>query len=234
MTNLTFHLFQLQKIDLRIDQIDARTKKIHDLVHHNQALQEASQKLTTSQAAVEQKIAEISDLDKAASAKSIKIQQSESALYQGKNQNPKELSDLQKEIASLKNALSSLEEQQLTKLADLDELNLTLVTDQKLVSTIADEWQTSNNSLLSESEFLNKEKDKLTTERQLALSQIPSESSLLYEKLRISKNHIAVTSVEDESCTICGSEISAADIQRAKNSSLLVTCPSCGRILYSG
>lgn len=234
MTNLTFHLFQLQKIDLRIDQIDTRIKKIDEMVHHNQAMEDATQKLSTSQSAVDQKNSEISDLENAASAKSIKIQQSESALYQGKIQNPKELSDLQKEIASLKNALSALEEQQLTKLAELDELTLTLATDQKLVTAIHAGWQTANECFLMEMEVLQKEKGKLITERQVGLSQIPSETASLYEKLRISKNRIAVTSVEEESCTICGSEITAADIQKAKTSALIVTCPSCGRILYSG
>src|SRR5687768_18403957 len=44
---------------------------------------------------------------------SIKIEQTESSLYGGRVHNPKELQDLQKDVASLKRHLSTLEEREL-------------------------------------------------------------------------------------------------------------------------
>ena len=234
MTNLSFHLFQLQKVDLRFDQIEARLKKVNDLIEHNQALQEADVLVKKAESNVALKNAEITELENAAHSKTIKIEQSEASLYKGGNQNPKELADLQKEIASLKRVLSTIEEDQLNKLTELEDLSLALSKNQEAYSVIFDNWQNANQSLMVELESLNKEKEKIKAERLVVISQVAPENLSLYEKLRISKNRIAVTSVEEESCTICGSEISAANIQKAKSSTSLTTCPSCGRILYTG
>ena len=234
MTNPSFHLFQLQKVDLRIGQIDSRLSAIDDSIRHNLAVQEASQSLEFCRQAVEQKNKEISDLETAASAKSIKIQQSESSLYNGTNKTPKELSDLQKEVASLRSALSSLEEQQFARLTEIEVLNSNYAEAKEQYDSVFGSWQNSNQSLVLETENLSKEKEKLLSERNANLSQLPQESISLYEKLKISKNHIAVASVEEESCTICGAEITAADIQKARSSMTLITCHSCGRILYTG
>lgn len=234
MTNPSFHLFQLQKLDLRIDQITNRLATIDESIRHNPACQQASDSLTKCEKEVQQKNSEISDLETSAKAKSIKIQQSESALYSGTNKNPKELSDLQKEIASLRSALSSLEEQQFSRLTEFEDLNSKLSEAKVHYDSIFSEWQNSNQSLILETEQINKEKDKLVSERDAILGQISQDHISLYEKLRISKIRIAVASVEDESCTICGSEITAADIQKARSSMALITCHSCGRILYTG
>lgn len=234
MANLSFHLYQLQKIDLRIDQIDTRANKIDDLVHHNQALNEADQLVKESEAALERKKQELTELENAAAAKTIKIEQSEAALYQGANKSPKELSDLQKEVASLKRIRTELEEQQFFRLSEEEALTAEFNERKKLYDAIFEDWQRSNQTLFSELESLNKEKEKLFTERQAVTGQISQESLATYEKLKTTKNRIAVTSIEDESCTICGAEITAENIQKAKSSSSLITCPSCGRILYSG
>lgn len=234
MTNLNFHLFQLQKVDLRLDQIDARLNKVKDLIDHNQALQEADVLVKKAESDVALKNTEITQLENAARSKTIKIEQSEASLYKGGNQNPKELADLQNEIASLKRILSTIEEDQFNKLTELEGLSSALSKNNETYSVIFEDWQKANQTLMVELESLNKEKEKIKAERLVVISQVPAEHLSLYEKLRISKNRFAVTSVEEESCTICGSEISAANIQKAKSSTSLTTCPSCGRILYTG
>lgn len=234
MTNPSFHLFQLQKLDLRIGQIDTRLTAIDDSIRHNSAVQESSRSLENCRQAVEQKNKEIADLETAANAKSIKIQQSESSLYSGTNKTPKELSDLQKEVASLRSVLATLEEQQFARLTEIEELNSKYSEAKEQYDLVFGTWQNSNQSLVLEIESLRKAKEKLLSERNANLSQLPLDSISLYEKLKITKNHIAVASVEEESCTICGAEITASDIQKARNSMTLITCHSCGRILYTG
>jgi predicted nucleic acid-binding Zn-ribbon protein len=234
VANLSFHLFQLQKIDARVDQIDARLKKIGEITHNNQAVKEADALVKETENTLSQRNLEISELENAANAKRVKIEQSESALYKGTNKSPKELSDLQKEIASLKHVLSELDDQQFLKLSETETLTAEFDKRKESYIGLLSEWEAANQVLVQEGNALQKEKEKLGTERQAVVSQISAENISLYERLRISKNHIAVTAIEDESCTICGAEITAADIQKARNPVTLVTCPSCGRILYSG
>jgi predicted nucleic acid-binding Zn-ribbon protein len=96
------------------------------------------------------------------------------------------------------------------------------------------ESESDNQQLFGEKSELDKEKEKLITERQAASGQIQAEVMNIYEKLRMSKNHIAVSAIEDQSCATCGSEITASDIQKARSSTSLSFCPSCGRIIYAG
>lgn len=234
MVNISFHLFQLQKIDSQIDQINSRLKKISDLLANDPQLIEAENELVSYQNSYSEKEKSFSDLENQAFKKKIKIEQSESALYSGKNSNPKELKDLQAEIESLRHSLTMLEEDQLAIMSSLDEIDSVLQTKKERFTLIKDESEKRNLDLISEKSNLEKELDKFIAERMAASGQILPEILQNYEKLRATKNHIAVTSVEDQSCSTCGSEITAADIQKSRTSITLCYCPSCGRILYAG
>jgi predicted nucleic acid-binding Zn-ribbon protein len=234
MANFSFHLFQLQKIDSQIDQINTRLKKISDLLVNDPQLIEAENELSSCQTIYSEKENSFSDLENQAAKKKIKIEQSESALYSGKNSNPKELKDLQAEIESLKHSLLTLEEDQLGVMSSLDEIDTALQTKKERFSLVKAESDKRNSNLLCEKSNLEKELYKFTAERLAASGQIPADILQNYEKLRIIKNHIAVTSVEDQSCSTCGSEITAAEIQKSRTSITLCYCPSCGRILYAG
>lgn len=234
MTNPSFHLFQLQKVDLRIDQINSRLSKIVELLANNPQLIESEKAFNKSQQEYIQKEKEFANLEDSVKKKKIKVEQSESILYGGKNPNPKELKDLQTEIDSLKRSIASIEEDQLVLMSSMDELSKEVQNKKDLFESCRLENEKSNIGLFAEKGNLEKEKEKLLAERTADSTQIPSDAVANYEKLRTAKNHIAVTAVEDQSCATCGSEITAADIQRSRTSSILTYCPSCGRILYAG
>ncbi|MHC1741010.1 MAG: zinc ribbon domain-containing protein [Anaerolineaceae bacterium] len=234
MSNSSFHLYQLQKVDLRLDQIGHRLHLISTLLSSNPKLQEAQTQVNNCLEAITQCETKIADLEKISSAKGIKIQQSEAALYNGKNSNPKELKDLQVEIESLKRVVSTVVEEQLALMAEVDDLNQKLIAIKVNFDSVLAESDRENQHLINEKNTLEKENEKLLKERQAATSQIPAEILATYELIRKAKNHIAVAAIEDQSCATCGSEITASDIQKARSSTSLSFCPSCGRILYAG
>ena len=234
MSNSSFHLYQLQKVDLRLDHLNQRLEKIALLLNNNPRLVEAQNQVNLTLSIIHGKEDELAKLEQTATAKKIKIDQSEAALYNGKIINPKELKDLQAEINSLKRAVGTVEDEQLTLMSQLEEIHLTLLQDQKSYNSVLTESESDNQQLFGEKSELDKEKEKLITERQAASGQIQAEVMNIYEKLRMSKNHIAVSAIEDQSCATCGSEITASDIQKARSSTSLSFCPSCGRIIYAG
>ena len=234
MSNSSFHLYQLQKVDLRLDHLNQRLEKIALLLNNNPRLVEAQNQVNLTLSIIHGKEDELAKLEQTAAAKKIKIDQSEAALYNGKIINPKELKDLQAEINSLKRAVGTVEDEQLTLMSQLEEIHLTLLQDQKSYNSVLTESESDNQQLFGEKSELDKEKEKLITERQAASGQIQAEVMNIYEKLRMSKNHIAVSAIEDQSCATCGSEITASDIQKARSSTSLSFCPSCGRIIYAG
>jgi uncharacterized protein len=234
LANTSFHLYQLQKIDLQIDHANQQIKKINDLLKNNAALNAAQEKLNQIKAFHEQKTAELLQVEASARNKQIKIEQSESAMYKGNISNPKELKDLQNEIASLKKILGQIEENQFQLMSDLETLDENLKKVEAEYSTVLTECEITNQGYFQQIETLKKETERASAERAVTFGQLQPEHIAIYEKLRNSKNHIAVTKVEDESCSTCGSEISASDIQKARGSASLLFCPSCGRILYAG
>jgi len=177
---------------------------------------------------------DLKQTEASAQAKQVKIEQSESSLYKGSITNPKELSDLQAEISSLKKSLAQIEETQLLQMASVEEAEKQMTSAKKEYESALKKAETENSSLFSELETIKKNLEKLRVEREVALQQLSAESISVYENLRKAKNRIAITQVEDESCSVCGSEIRPTEIQKSKSSTSIAFCPGCGRILYAG
>ena len=234
MANSSFHLYQLQKLDLRIDQIGAKISNIENLLKNNSQIRDAEVKVKNLEENIHLKEKELSNLDDSSRSKQIKIEQSESSLYKGSISNPKELQDLQIEIDSLKKALHLLEENQLSIMAEMDELNIQLANEKANLSKVFQECEIKNQSLFKEIGELGKEKERLVSEKPVILAQISPEFAQVYENLRRIKNKIAVVSIDEESCSACGAIVTAGEIQKSKISNSLCYCPSCGRIIYAG
>lgn len=93
---------------------------------------------------------------------------------------------------------------------------------------------TSNARLAAEVTTLNAERTQRLTERDAALSAVRPESQALYQKLRSLPGGLAVAAVDETACAACGATLTPAERQKAKSPHELITCPSCGRILYAG
>lgn len=234
MANSTFHLFQLQKIDSRIDLLNKRLGEISAIRNNN-----AERKiLETNLDSIKQSVSLIKksykDLEEKVNAKKLKIEQSEASLYGGTITNPKELQDLQKEVQSIKQAISSLEDDQLQNLIEIESVEKQESEFLEELSSLDEKLSKVYSSLANEEKEINTELAKLQNERNASLPQISNEFIDIYSKLRNSKKGIAIASIEDNCCTACGSTLTPSECQNAKSPSAIVNCPSCGRILYAG
>jgi uncharacterized protein len=93
------HLYQLQKMDTELEQISQRLNEISKIIQNDQTLQLAEKTLSQSRASLHRAHIELRSSEERVSEQRIKIETSESNLYGGKIKNPKELQDLQLEIA---------------------------------------------------------------------------------------------------------------------------------------
>jgi predicted nucleic acid-binding Zn-ribbon protein len=167
-------------------------------------------------------------------SKRSKLEQSENNLYSGRVHVPKELQDIQNEVASLKRFIAGLEDKQL-------EAMLTVESDQAEVEQMKIEFHkvesevaTDQASLRGELQRNKSAIERLAIEKNLLVKQISADNQSLYQKLRKSRKNIAVASVIDNSCSACGSTLTPADCQAAKSPQNIFFCPSCGRIVYGG
>jgi hypothetical protein len=231
--NSPFLLFQLQRIDSRLALVDNRLKEIKRILNHDPALIAAKNEMQLSTTELADSSEALQTIELKIQDKRNKLEQSESSLYGGKIRNPKELQDLQKEIASIKTSIGTLEDDQINLMLVVEEKeNRVHVAQQKLSDAEKSNMQTQVD-LEEESIALNLEKSKLVTERDFLTGQVPASLLQKYNDLRSRKGGCAVARVEDQTCSLCGARLTPSECQSAKSPSILFFCPTCGRILYA-
>lgn len=232
--SLSFHLYQLQKLDSQVNQASNRIAEINHLLTQNETLLQAQSRL--ERAAEEQKDVrgKLREIEISAHNKRIKMEQSEAALYGGTVKNPKELQDLQTEIASLKRTISQVEDTQLELMVAAEACDQNYREAEAFLNGVKAEQASKIANLTGEMNLLRATLDRLEIERKALVSQINPALLENYIQLRAAKKGLAVVPVEEDCCTACGTTLTAAEIQAARSSTKLVNCPSCGRILYAG
>src|SRR5829696_4356461 len=105
-------LYRLQQVDSQIDQIQSRLKAIRQILENDDELRAASTLFSVAENNEKEAERLLKQIELEVEKQRIKIQQTEASLYGGLVKNPKELQDLQKDIASLKRHLETLEERQ--------------------------------------------------------------------------------------------------------------------------
>lgn len=232
--NQVLHLFQLQKIDSQLDQISHRLKEIQTILNSDKTLQDAENALAQARQEHYQTHQTLRAIEEKAQSHRIKMETSEAALYGGKIRNPKELQDLQNEIASLKRLIGQLEDQQLEAMVTLETAEASKKAAEENLIQTQSALATRQAGLLGEKHQHERQQEILSTERNACMTQITSESLAIYHKLREQKRGLAISLIEDGACKACGSSLRPAELQSARSPHNIVFCSSCGRIVYAG
>jgi uncharacterized protein len=226
-------LARIQHIDTQIDQFESRLgfikKKLTDdkeLKNISNSLLKLQDKYQSSKIKMDNSEIKLIDISK-------KINQSESDLYSGNIKNPKELQEVENEISSLKRLRSTQEDTLFQNMLDIEEIS-------KGIERLNSEYQLTDNkinqlnqNLVIERENIQQSITVLIEERKAVEGSISDSAINLYDKLRISKKGIAVSTVTEGVCGSCGSTLTPTQIQSVKSSNSLIPCSTCGRLLFS-
>lgn len=226
-------LYRLQQVDSRLDQIQSRLQTIQSALVESAELQAARERLEQSQTSLRNVEHTLKQAENDAQAQRIKLEQAEASLYGGRIQNPKELKDLESDVASLKRRLGELEDIQLSIMLEIEVAREGLQKAQDAYNIAQGQSISQNVTLLTEQESLIKERESVHAQRLATVSYIDRASLALYESLREKRSGVAVAAVSDNSCEVCGASMTPGHAQSVRISSQLVHCPMCGRILYS-
>ena len=225
-------LFRLQQVDSKIDRARTKLEAIRQALENDAELREALKRAETTKAEHDRVNQILKNSEAEVKAQSIKIQQTEASLYSGSVKNPKELQDLQKEIASLKKHLITLEERELEAKVNAEQTEMEMETAKTALEILQARLGNEHQKMIADQTSLTLEVERLTEERGAVLGPIDAALLQIYDDLRQQKRGVAVTEVTDNSCSSCGATLNAA-LQQSARSSKLMNCPSCGRILYS-
>ena len=226
-------LYRLQQVDSQIDQIRARLKAIQQTLENDIELKAATEGFTESDKKHKDAERALKQTEAEVEKQRIKIEQSNASLYGGHVHNPKELQDLQKDVASLKRHLETLEERELEAMIVVESAEKELLASKTELERVQANLGNQNRDLTKESETLHKELERLDSEHKAVMSDLASQVVGVYDLLRQQRCGIAVTTISDNSCAACGTTLTASQLQSARSTSQLFNCPTCGRILYA-
>jgi predicted nucleic acid-binding Zn-ribbon protein len=228
----TLSLYRLQQIDSQMDHLRARLQEIQNTLDNDAELRQLNELIVKADARDQAAEHALRQAERDVESQLIKIEQTQSDLYGGKSHSPKELQDLQNDVAALKRYLVILEDRQIDAMQESE----TAEAEQKFahakVSAALDIRVDLGKDLRQEQETINNELERFLIEYNAVSGAIPATDLVLYNQLRQRRRGVAVAVIGDNACRACGSTLSLAQIQSARSSDRMMLCPSCGRILY--
>jgi predicted nucleic acid-binding Zn-ribbon protein len=226
----TRQLYQLQELDIEIDQKEQSLAQKNSQLGNRETLDAAREKLTSGQKHLDELKRRRRDTEGQLDDVLSKIKAEEQQLYGGKVTNPKELSNLQHEVNTLKSKSDEIETKALSIIDLVESAEKSVAAVSSEYKILGEEWNRHQKQLAGEIEQLQANLAELKPEREQVAGQIDAPVIALYTKLRQQKKQ-AVARVDQGICRACHISLSASALQRAR-SGQPVQCSSCGRILY--
>jgi hypothetical protein len=226
-------LYRLQLLDSRMDEVRVRLEEIRQKLENDAEVNQAKKRVAETDSILKLAQYALKQTEEEVERQKVKIEQSEANLYSGNVKNPKELQDLQNEIAALKRHLITLEDRQLDAMLEEEKSQQAHQAALDHLEQVNSRFADQNQSLTSEQAILRREFERLETERQAAVSPLDTNLLAVYDQLRKHKRGLAIASVSDGACAACGTTLTPAQMQSARSTSLDYNyCPTCGRILF--
>jgi len=229
-----FKLYRLQQIDSQLDWIQNRLAEIETALRQDEQVHAAYGLAEKAEQSLQQARKALHRAEDDVRSQRIKIEQSEAALYGGKIHNPKELKDLENEVASLKRYLTVLEDRQLEAMLVEEEAASTQRVANQALQQAQGEFELRGIGLIQEKQKIERDRARLEDERSAVSGGIDAEDLNIYTQLRKNRRGVAVAKVVDRACSACGSTLSAALLNAAHSPNQLNRCETCGRVLYIG
>jgi predicted nucleic acid-binding Zn-ribbon protein len=227
-------LFALQEIDLRRDarraviaDIESRLTETEAVRAAREAVEDAEDDLQGLQRLQRSLDAKLADLD-------AKINPLETKMYNGSVRNPKELTDMQKELDILKTQRGKLDDEGMELLEAIEETARLLAESKQALQQAEAQWQAEQHELRDQKSEAESEYASLDGQRGDHTAEMDRGMLGLYETLRTSKAGRAVALVVRGQCQGCHITLPTHLVQRLRAGGLLIQCPNCERILAAG
>ncbi len=225
-------LLRVQEIDLDLDRRRARLTEVEAALEDSEALQEAHRHAESRAADVESARKKQKDLEFDLGRVETERKQTETRLYGGGIRNPRELSDMQAKVQSLKRRQSQLEDTLLEAMIALEEAQALAEKARSRVEAEQEAWNRAQGSLLEEQALLEEAIAALAAERDEVQAHIPQGTRESYHYLRRKMGGVAVARLHMNNCTVCGVRVTSGRKQAVRVGKETF-CDSCGRLLVA-
>ncbi|MBI3760515.1 MAG: hypothetical protein HY260_01450 [Chloroflexi bacterium] len=226
-------LMRLQTIDSQIDAHRNRLAEIDRALGQDVDVSAARSALAEVQAALAEGSKTARSFEAEVQSVVAKGKEVETTLYGGKVTHPKELRDLQNDLASLQRRRAALEDKLLEAMVDVESGETAEKAALARLAEAETALQKSHGTLTAERAKIESTLARLAIEREAAEAPIPVTDRELYGTLRQRKRGLAVARLEDGACAACGVAPSSSRAQAVRQENAIIFCGNCERILYA-
>jgi len=225
-------LYRLQQLDSEHDAKQDRLREIDIALRDDAALRQARLTLEEEDKRARKWQTRQRDLELEIQSLSDKTSRSEQRLYGGKVTNPKELADLQAEIASLKRRRQKLEDTLLEAMIEREGAEQARDEALRHLEELESIWATRQADLKAERDTLEGRLGQIEQRRATVVSRLDTTVLATYKRLRDTKGGQAVAGLRGDACAVCGVTISPSAEWKLREGEL-IHCDACGRFIVS-
>lgn len=224
-------LYELQKIDLGLDGRKDRLSEIDRALGNESPLMEFRSRVSELTRFTTHIKSQQRELEDSIDGLSHRISSSDQKLYSGNVTNPRELEDLQAEIALLARNRGDFEDRLISSLEELSPVEDALTEARNALASAENSWADQQKLIAVEKDQLEDEIRTLNLERNIKAEGISNLILPLYESVRIGHSGRAVALVQNGICDFCRVALPTAKIQSLRAATKPERCPNCGLIL---
>lgn len=227
-------LKQLQETDLALRDHRQRLSKIEQALNNDSAVIAAQKAVEEAQANLTPKQTQLRDLELQVQTTEQKREGSQQRLYSGTVSNPKELQDIEKNIASLKRRQTSLEDTMLSLMVEIENATAIHQSAQETLESTRAESRANNQALVEEKDQLESKIIDLHALRDTLTTALDDDLVVMYEKLRSKMAQRPIATLTDAgTCSICGVRQTNTHAQDIRRTDDFLRCANCNRIILA-
>lgn len=229
-------LLDIQQLDARLDQLAHRRATLPELAEIAGLAAEQGSLRDQVVAAETQE----SDISREVSKSEADVEQvrarakrDQQRLDAGQVSSPRELENLQHEIASLDERQADLEEVELEVLQRLEDVQSLLVSLREQQGEVDEKLGAATAKRDAQWAEIDGEAADLAGQRAGLVPDVPEQLLGLYEKLRAANGGVGAAALHQRRCQGCRLELNTTDVNRIRAAAEdeVVRCEECGRIL---
>ena len=229
-------LLDLQELDSRADQLRHQRETLAELAQIatlTASRAELDGRRRDAQIAVDDLTAEQAKVDADVEQVKARRKRDQDRMDQGLISNPKDLERMQGELESLQRRITTLEDEELEVMGRLEDAQRDLDALTAEVAAADERLATLAAARDSKTADIDADLEKTTQQRGPATEAIPDDLLALYDRLRASKNGVAVGALRARECGGCRLSLDPAELAsiRAAAADEVIRHEECQRIL---
>ena len=231
--NPALQLYRLQLIEQEARKAARRLQVIADTLADDAELQSAEAGCQEVRDELKPLRTRLRDLELETAGNEEKIRNTGEQLYSGSVKSPREMQDMQLEVASLQRRNGDLETWSLEAMLAIEEAENRLAEAESVLTEVVERRGDEQRELLQERDGLQASLPQLETRRGEALATISSDLQETYFALKPRRGGQPVARLEGNTCALCGVSQTLTAEREIRHGRRLVKCSNCDRILVA-